>query len=218
MLQKRTNLFVDNNDVMRAYRIIDENHSKYIKYFDVIAGYSWPGGDDWTDYHAAKNRASAVAFRFAKLLQTTIQQCSELGVMSHSLGCRISLLAIEQLHNMKVKKCNKLWQFLMAAAVNNESIEKNERYYDSTLYDDNTYVFHSNKDDILTLGYQFVEWDRALGHSGPENVADIHITTKVINCKHVVKSHGDYKRTQQVYTFINKELAGAKANRFSTLR
>ena len=207
------------NDVMRAYRIVEENQLGHIGYFDVVAGYTWPGGDDWTDYRAAKNRASAVALRFAKLLQTTTQKCSKLGVMSHSMGCRISLLAHEQLHRMKIKKCKKLWQFLMAAAVDDESIEQDQRYYNATLYDDTTYVFHSKRDKTLTLGYRFVERDRALGYSGPENVADIHHTTKVINCKHVVKSHGDYKETQQVYTYIKNELTGnAPAQQLSTLR
>lgn len=212
-------------DVMRAYRIIKQNQSDFIGYFDVVAGYTWPGGDDFTDYCAAKSRASAVSHRFAKLLETTILKCSQLGVMSHSMGCRISLLAHEQMHKKKIKKCNKLWQYLMAAAVDNESIEEKERYYDATVYDDSTYVFHSRRDRVLGLGYRFIEWDRALGYSGPENVADIHPTTKVINCKHVVKRHGDYKRTKAVYIYIKNEIKEKKpistkqySTQYSTLK
>lgn len=204
-------------DVIRAYQIIENNQLAHLGYFDVVVGYTWPGGDDWTDYRAAKNRASAVAGRFAKLLQITIPKCPALGVMSHSMGCRISLIAHELLHNRGIAKCNKLWQFLMAAAVDNESVEAGERYFDATLYDDNTYVFHSKKDEVL-LSYVLIEWDRALGYSGPENVADIHSTTKIVNCKHVVKSHGDYKRTQQVYNYIRNEMTGVPAPQFSTLR
>ena len=205
-------------DVMRAYRIIEDNQSAYIAYFDVVVGYTWPGGDDWMDYFAAKNRASAVAQRFVRLLQATMSKCSELGVMSHSMGCRISLIACEQLQSMGFTKCNKLWQFLMAAAVDNESVEKGERYFDATLYDDNTYIFHSKEDGVLSIAYNVSEWDAALGHSGPENINDIDPTTKVINCKHVVKSHGAYKRTQEVYDYIKNDLTATPAPQLSTLR
>ena len=111
-------------DVMRAYRTIEINQSSYIGYFDVVVGYTWPGGDDWSDYRAAKNRASAVASRFTSLLQTTMSECSELGVMSHSMGCRISLLAHNELSRRSAsRRCNGLWQYLIAAAVDNESVE-----------------------------------------------------------------------------------------------
>lgn len=206
------------HDVMRAYHIIENNQLAYIAYFDVVVGYTWPGGDDVFDYFAAKNRAAAVAPRFVRLLKDTIARCSELGVMSHSMGCRISLLAHEELYNRNVTKCNKLWQFLMAAAVDNESVEQGERYFNATSYDDNTYIFHSKKDGVLSSAYPLAEWDAALGSSGPENIDDIHPTTKVINCKHVVKSHGDYKRTQEVYNYIKNELLPTPAPQFSTLR
>ncbi len=206
------------HDVIRAYKIVDEMQSKHIGYFDVVVGYTWPGGDDFLDYYAAKNRASAVSPRFTKLLKTTIRNCSELGIMSHSTGCRISLIACERLKVIAFKKCDKLWQFMMAAAVDNESVETGERYYDATLYNDNAYIFHSKNDDVLGIGFTLAEWDSALGYSGPENIDDIVPATKVINCKHVVESHGAYKRTQQVYDYIRKELMDSPANQFATLR
>ena len=73
------------------------------------------------------------------------------------------------------------WQFMMAAAVDNESVESGERYFEATSYADNTYVVHSKNDGTLSGGYRVLEWDRALGHSGPENVDDIDNRTKVIN-------------------------------------
>lgn len=204
-------------DVMRAYDIIEQNTKSIIGYFDVVVGYTWPGGDDPGDYFSAKNRAAAVVNRCKLLLKSTMDECTELGVMSHSMGCRISLMAYERLQNENYPKADRIWQYLMAAAVDNESIETGERYYDATVYDNNTYVFHSKNDSALSLGYRFLEWDRALGHSGPENVADIHATTKVANCKRVIKSHGDYKRTPQIYEYIKNELSGTASAQFSTL-
>lgn len=206
------------DDVMNAYDLIKQNQVSFTNYFDVVAGYTWPGGENVMDYFAAKNRASAVAPRFATLLETTMASCSELAIMSHSMGCRISLIACERLRRENVKKCDKLWQLLMAAAVDNESIEEGERYFDATLFDDSTYVFHSKRDGVLGGGYSLAEWDTALGYSGPENVADIHKRTKVINCKHVVKQHGGYKRTQQVFDYMRQELPDGNGPQFSTLR
>ncbi len=205
-------------DVLRAYQTIASNERRYTNYFDAVVGYTWPGGDKFYEYSAAKERASAVAARFVDLLQSTMSGCSELAVMSHSMGCRISLIACEELKGMAARKCSRFWQFMMAAAVDNESVESGERYFDATLYPDNTYVFHSKNDGTLSAGYRVLEWDKALGYSGPENVDDIDNRTKVINCKHVVKSHGDYKRTQQVYQYIRNELTGSAARQISTLR
>ncbi len=205
------------DDVLRAYKTIVNNECKYTKHFDTIVGYTWPAGDNFLEYHAAKKRASAVARRFADLLKTTMSNCSELAVMSHSMGCRVSLLACEDLIEDKVDKRTKFCQFLMAAAVDNESVEKDERYYKAASYADNTYAFHSKNDDTLSVGYRIAEWDRALGHSGPENPGAISPKTKVINCKTVVKSHGAYKRTQQVYEYIRNELTGNPAGQYSTL-
>lgn len=205
------------DDVMRAYSIIERNTNTIIKHFDVIVGYSWPGGDDALDYFSAKNRAAAVTNRCKSLLQDTMSKCTELGVMSHSMGCRISLMAFERLQTESHPKTVPTWQYLMAAAVDNESIETGERYYDATLYDDVSYVFHSKHDSVLSKAYRLAEWDRALGYSGPESVADIHGTTKIVNCKKVIRSHGDYKRTAQIYEYIRDELEGNSRAKFSTL-
>jgi len=205
------------NDVMRAYDIIEKNVNNIIGYFDVIVGYSWPGGDDFSDYYSAKNRASAVSNRCKLLFVDTMDKCEELGVMSHSMGCRISLMAYERLQSENHSKTIPIWQYLMAAAVDNESIETGERYYGATVYDDHSYVFHSKQDSVLGNYYRAAEWDRALGYSGPENISDIHATTKVANCKKIIKAHGDYKRTAQIYKYIYDELSGNPRPQFSTV-
>lgn len=203
--------------VMSAYYLIQEKQKQHVNYFDIVVGYTWPGGDDPGDYGSAKKRVlSAVAARFVKLLQTTIPKCSELGVMSHSMGCKVSLIAHKRLHDTGFAKgkCSKHWQFLMAASVDDESIEHRGRYFNATLYCDKTYVFHSKWDIVVCLGYRAAEgsigggWDPALGCRGPESPAGISVKTKVINCKDVVWWHGHYKETQEVYDYISKELHG----------
>ena len=82
---------------------------------------------------------------------------------------------------------------------------------------DNSYIFQSKNDDFLGGAYQLAEWDRALGFSGPGNVAAIHHTTKVTNCKRKIKSHGNYKRSAEVYQYIERELSHTPNPQFSTL-
>ena len=62
--------------------------------------------------------------------------------------------------------------------------------------------------------------DVALGHSGPEDPADIiefspHV--KVVNGKEKKLDHGDYKDHPAVFTFVEKFLAGQAPAQFYTL-
>ncbi len=147
-----------------------------------------------------------------------ISSCSEVDTMAHSMGCRISLMVMNDLQENAVRKNIKMRLYLMAAAVDNESIERDERYYKGSIYSDNAYIFHSKNDSVLKYGYSYNEWDRALGYSGPENPAEIYSKAKVINCKRKINAHSGYKRTAEIYNYIGNELTGrATAPQFSTL-
>ena len=128
------------------------------------------------------------------------------------MGCMISLIAHKQLDRRGIKKPNKHWQFLMAASVNDQSIEAEKRYFNGTLYCDKTYVFHSKKDMKLGNWFQVVEKHPkgeervALGYSGPKNTAAISGQTKIIDCTSVVSGHSGYKKNPEVYNYIHNEL------------
>ncbi len=205
------------HEAMRAYGTIEEREKALIKYYDLIIGYTWPGGDDFSDYNAAKNRAGVVSPRVKSLITKMISNCKEVDIMAHSMGCRISLMVMEDLKENNFPKDNVVRLYLMAAAVDNESIERDERYYNGSNYCDNAYIFHSKNDSVLRYGYSFIEWDRALGYSGPENPAEIYSETKVVNCKRKINAHGAYKRTAEIYNYIGNELRGRGAPQFSTL-
>ena len=198
--------------VVHTYYEIQDMEAALVKYFDVVVGYTWPGSIGAASYPWAWKRVPTVATRFAKLLETTISACSELGVMSHSLGCKISLIAHKQLHQRKVKKADRHWQFLMAASVNDNYIERGKRYFNATLYCDKTYMLHSKRDATLRDWFPEVEERSggekgpALGYSGPANIAAISRQTTIIDCTSVVGGHGRYKKTQQVYEYIHREL------------
>lgn len=206
------------HDVMRAYKTVEKYEKEFINYYDLIIGYTWPGGDQFWHYGAAKNRVGVVSSRVKSLITKMISNCKEVDIMSHSMGCRISLMLVNDLQENAVRKNIMMRLYLLAAAVDNESIEKDERYYEGSTYCDNTYIFHSKKDPTLFFGKTIWEKNNALGCTGPENPGDIHSKVKVINCKKIISKHGAYKNADSIFKFIKKELTGSKrAPQFSTL-
>ncbi len=207
----------EEDDVVRAYRIIENNiHGHMPGFYDLIVGYTWPGGDDGLDYFAAKRRAGTVAPRVGRWLQKMVGVSRAIDVMSHSMGGRVILSALEDVTSFRVRNL-----FNMASAVDNESIQVDEPYYDASRACETLYVFHSKNDPVLKTAYLLAEWDRALGYSGPEDPADIIVHSphvRVINCERVIQSHGGYKRSRGVYNYIKNELSGAQAPQFTTLR
>jgi hypothetical protein len=112
-------------------------------------------------------------------------------INSHSLGAHVTFEALKDAPATIVRNA---WNF--AAAVDNESIEKGERYYTATQRCQRFYVFHSKNDPVLRVWYRigdFFDFDTALGYSGPEDpraIMDYSGNLTVINCKDVVASHG----------------------------
>lgn len=196
----------EEDDVVRAYDIIERKANSMLKsasgeaIYDTIIGYTWPGGDDGLDYFAARRKSGAVAPRVDRWLAKMTTVAKTIDIMSHSMGCRIALMAQK---NCSVKRLRNI--FTMAAAVDDESIESNQEYYDATQACGGVYVFHSVNDPVLARAYRVAEMDRALGYSGPEDTASIidhSNNVKVINCKNIIRKHGAYKETDPVYHYI----------------
>ena len=212
-------------DVHNAYAIIDNNIANWTaKQYDQVIGYIWPGGDDPFDYLAAKTRANALARRFGIWLQKMKDNDVTVDVMGHSMGVRVILKALKT-RDQKVARN----VFAMAAAVDNESIQKNEEFFISTQRCYRMFIFHSKHDSILGYLYRLAEFDRALGHVGPEDPADImnnfgpgtkldyHTTSLyVANCKNIIQKHGSYKHSIPIYTYISNHLAKPQPEQFTT--
>ena len=204
------------DDVLRAYGIIEAKIKAFTAtHYDMVIGFAWPGGDDPLDYFAAKRQSSAVAPRLGGWLAKIKPKAARLDLMTHSMGTRVLLSALQVGANLKIDNA-----FNMASAVDNECLEPSERYHKAAKNSKTFYVFHTRHDNVLSAAYRAAEWDRALGHSGPEDAATIvkHCPqVKVINCKHVITSHGDYKNSDKVYQHITNELAGNGSLQFVTL-
>jgi esterase/lipase superfamily enzyme len=211
-------------DVISSYRTIDAqmrllgflgtNAAPY----DALVGFAWPGGAVGVSFPFARGRAGDTAPRFARLLADLRSAGATVDLNTHSLGAHV---AFEALRDGPPQVVRNAWNF--ASAVDNESIEFKERYFAATGRCERVYVFHSKNDPVLRVWYRigdFFEFDTALGYSGPEDPAAIithspHV--RVINCKDVVSSHGGYRSTGQVWSYMSQELTNPTAPQFVTL-
>lgn len=195
-------------DVHNAYAVIDKMvKSRLSGKYGHVAGYIWPGGDDGLDYWAAKTRANALARRVGILLHKLTAAGATVDLMAHSMGCRVALKALKTRSSKVARNV-----FALAAAVDNESVEKGEEFYKGTQRCQNFFVFHSKHDSVLNTAYRAAEFDSALGLRGPENPETVlrHSSPKVANtpnvyvanCKHRVRRHGAYKDLPALYSYI----------------
>jgi len=203
-------------DVGRSYEIIEDKCGKHLRtQYDAVVGYTWPGGDHGWEWHPAKRRAGSVAPRLARVLREHFQATKSIDLMTHSLGTMVGLKAVSLCPNRWVRTL-----ILLAAAVDNESLEKGEEHYSATQLTEKTVVVHTKKDGVLRAGYTAAEWDAALGLDGPEDPAAIarhSANVFVANGKHKVEAHGHYKYVDDVYKFVNGVLDGTVNTQFSTL-
>ena len=203
------------DDIVRAYDIIREKVGENLDdYYDDVIGYTWPGGNHPLDWAAPKRRAGLVAPRFGNVLRNVAPIAEVVDVMSHSLGARVALRAINDLPSATVRA-----NYLLASAVDNESVEKGRKYFSATQRAESV-IFYSKNDRVLRFGYSAAEWDFALGYTGPEDpgaIAEHSPNVSVANCKRVVGGHGEYKSEDAIYRFIAKWLNGEVEQQFVSL-
>jgi hypothetical protein len=213
----------DRRDVLAAYAQLDLEYRRLGFVggagapYDAVVGYLWPGGSIAASFFTARARAGDTAPRFARLLQH-LATARALDVNTHSLGAHVMLEALEDGGEGAVRCA---WNF--ASAVDNESIEKGERYHRASRACGRFYVFHSKHDPVLRTWYRIgdlPEFDSALGLDGPEDPFDIvthsrHV--RVVNCKDVVTSHGGYRSSGEVYAFMKQELEAPAPEQFFLL-
>ena len=207
-------------DIVRAYDIIENQTKRFMQgKYDIVIGYTWPGGDSGLEYFSAKRRAGTVAPRFAQNLRDlhkASHRPAAMDVMTHSMGTRVAYEALKRFTTGGVVRN----LFSMAAAVDNESIEKDQEYFQSNKRVKNSFVFHSRHDQVLNLAYRAAEWDRALGLHGPEDPGDImrhSAHTYVVNCKGCIKAHGDYKSEDRIYKYLDGQVSTPSGSQFDSI-
>ncbi len=214
----------EQRDVLDSYRTIDEQ-MRLLGFlggasapYDALVGYAWPGGGTGVSFPFARGRAEDAAPRLRGLLAALRGSGATVDINSHSLGAHVTFEALRDASTVIVRNA---WNF--ASAVDNESVEKGEKYYIASQRCQRFYVFHSKNDPVLRVWYRIgdlFDFDTALGYSGPEDpraIMDHSNNLTVINCKDVVSSHGGYRSTGQVWSFIQRQLESPGGTQFVTL-
>lgn len=204
-------------NVQSAYRIINEMQEKLVGFHNLLIGYTWPGGIGEFNYKEPRDRTPNVIPRFLDLLVVLNQNVQSIDIMSHSLGCRISLATLETLVRNNVDLNTLHRQFLMAAAIDSDSIERGKPFFQGSSCGKSCHVFHSEDDGALSVvTYGSQENSTALGYSGPNKGRDIKDEVHGIDCRHVLRGtvHSAYKSTSEVYEYIRKVVNGEEVSRW----
>ena len=197
-----------NNNFHEALATYHQIHGELGKQdlYDVIIGYFWPGYDSRLEYFAAKKNADLLASRMRTNLSALLFFAEKVDLLAHSMGNRLVLEALD--HFTPINQTKTVQNFYsIAAAVDNESIEKNQRFFFSTKQCQNIYVFYSERDKVLKLAYSLAERDKALGYEGAENFSLVPENVQFIDCTPCVDGHSAYFTSQPFYSFIANQLA-----------
>jgi esterase/lipase superfamily enzyme len=164
--------------------------------YDEVIGVSMPLSRLELAFWLARMRATKagrlLAAAIADLGSTEFVSRLKIDAETHSLGGLVLLEALD--HGLYVRHA-----ILTAPAVDNESIQEQERYALAVQRAERILVAHSRHDPVLRAAYKLGMWDNALGLTGPQNpeLCDKRIFS--LDCSDVVRQHGDYKRCKLLF-------------------
>jgi esterase/lipase superfamily enzyme len=188
-------------EALSTYRLINSNLSG--PNYDYVIGYLWPGYEEALEYFKAKHHVPTLAKKMRSHLEFLSASAAKLDVLAHSMG---NFLILEALNYDPLQK-KKLVQnyFALAPAVDDESLEKREKYYPSTQNCENLFVFYSKGDEVLKWSYSFAEIDRALGYEGAEHPKRLPPNVHLINYSNSIGGHSAYFTFPPIYEFIKNQ-------------
>lgn len=196
-------------EALSTYRLINVHVSTFkdhhSKFYDYVIGYLWPGYDKTWDYFEAKHNVSKLAQRMRSHLEFLSASAEKVDVLAHSMGNRLMLEALDHPSQQKKKLVQNY--FALAPAVDNEALEKKEKYYLSTQNCEQVFVFYSKRDEVLKWSYSLAEGDRALGLEGAEHPNRLPQNVQLINYTSFVDGHSQYFAFLPVYEFIKNQFA-----------
>ena len=211
------------DSVASAFKMIDDKQRNRTKFHHVSVGYIWPGGEGIGEgvFLEAEKLVPEVSERFSRVLQQLDSHAASVDVMGHSLGCGVSLSAYSKLAAEKYALKTIHRQFLMAAAVDRDSIEKGNAYYAGADCGKSCHVFYCPMDGIVgAAGYENIKKRKSLGARGPRITSgriSQEVSKKIhsVNCTNILDGnvHSAYKSTNEIYKYIRKIVYGKKVVR-----
>lgn len=197
-------------DALESYRTV-ARHVESLKdvggeaLYDCVIGYLWPGYDSKLEYYHARRHAVKLKEKMQEHLQLLLTHAAKIDVMAHSMGNRLMFEALNMPLKKKAKRAVNNF-YSLAAAVDNESLEKNSKYFRVTENCNRIFIFHSKQDDVLEYLYALAEWDKALGFDGTENLSRLPGNVQLIDCTSFITGHSQYFASSALYSFIRNEL------------
>jgi esterase/lipase superfamily enzyme len=173
--------------------------------YDAVVGLTWPGGFTAPSYPLAKLWADAISGKVWARLRRVIGFAESVDVMTHSLGARVILKALQ---NAAEGTAGPRDLFLTAPAVDHDSIERGEKFFSCTERCGRVFVLFSRHDDTLRVAYPIGEaasgnlFARALGAKGAEDPSKLGPNVHQIDCQNFVDDHSDYRKRTELYDFI----------------
>lgn len=183
--------------------------------YDLVLGFVWPGFETLVGFFPAIPFANRSAGYFRSLLELASRNALTVDVQTHSLGARVALQTLGGGTEGFVDNL-----LLTAAAVDNECLEPKKEFHGALQYCRRALVYHSDKDNVLKIGYLIGGRDVALGLRGPEHPDIIKAQCPdvfVVNCKKVVSSHGGYRTAGAYYEHWARVLSETPLAQFETL-
>ncbi|WP_194847610.1 alpha/beta hydrolase [Candidatus Neptunochlamydia vexilliferae] len=189
-----------NNEFEKAMNYCSRIIEKSAHLYDTFICYFWPGGDRVIEYLSARNRAvNYLPSRVASLLGEIAHLGRNVDVFAHSMGCRLTLEAMTERNHFSLRNV-----FLLAPAVDNEELEYGEDYEDAPLNCSKMFVFYSDDDQVLKMGFPLLDFDTALGRFGAENPRDLPPNVYQINADG--HRHSDYAGSDFVFGKVSQIL------------
>jgi len=209
----------DFEDALCTYKQIEDKLITNGNYYDHIIGFIWQGNDKPYEFVRAKHSVKKVGYELHLVLDKMISMGKQVDVMAHSLGNSVVF------HSTKNKftdgKVNNFYS--IAAAVDNDSLNTEGKFYNALGNIDDIFIFYSKYDRVLRSSYKIgdkihdsfdVDSDIALGLKLPEDLE--FFETKVnnvhfINCSNIVgdgnkSKHSKYKNSNLFFQFINERI------------
>jgi pimeloyl-ACP methyl ester carboxylesterase len=158
--------------------------------YDVVAGLSWPGSHLGFAFWLAVIRAAKAGRLLTEALGSFTP--ASIDIEGHSLGCAVTMEALD--HGLKVRNC-----ILTAAAIDNESIQRDKKYALAVKRAETLLVAYSRHDKVLSRAYRLGMLDKALGYNGPQDPAECDKRVKLLDCSKWVNEHSQYRKCEPFF-------------------
>ena len=164
--------------------------------YDALVGFAWPGGASGVSFPFARGSAPAKPRRACGSCWRSLQGAGVIVDIEHAQPRRAR--DVRGAAGREPSVVRNAWNF--ASAVDNESVEKGERYFAAwqTLPEVLRLPLEERSGAArLVPRRRLLRLRHGARLSGPEDpraIMDASPNVKVINCKDVVASHGGYRR------------------------